>query len=141
MKSYNEGNKAKGRILKRVLQVNKARQIYQKTIIREIWCALFSCNTRFWDFPIYLFGDELSSTCLTSETHHKLLCDALPLSKNWALTVVQFRGLFKTVKDGLFFYQGSLSRTFTIHRTAGEGGGYLFNSSLPLPPISDTLRH
>ena len=33
MKSYNEGNKAKGRILKRVLQVNKARQIYQKTII------------------------------------------------------------------------------------------------------------
>ena len=34
-----------------------------------------------------------------------------------------------------FFYRGfSLSRTFTIHGTAGEGGGYLFNSSLPLPP-------
>ena len=33
-----------------------------------------------------------------------------------------------------FFYLGFLSRTFTIHGTAGEGGGYLFNSSLPLPP-------
>ena len=29
-----------------------------------------------------------------------------------------------------FFYLGFLSRTFTIHGTAGEGGGYLFNSSL-----------
>ena len=40
-----------------------------------------------------------------------------------------------------FSYLGFLSRTFTIHRTAGEGGGYLFNSSLPLPPASQTLRH
>ena len=40
-----------------------------------------------------------------------------------------------------FFYLGFLSRTFTIHGTAGEGGGYLFNSSLPLPPASQTLRH
>ena len=40
-----------------------------------------------------------------------------------------------------FFYLGFLSRTFTIHGTAGEGGGYLFNSSLPLPPASQTFRH
>ena len=40
-----------------------------------------------------------------------------------------------------FFYLGFLSRTFTIHGTAGEGGGYLFNSSLPLPPASQTLRY
>ena len=40
-----------------------------------------------------------------------------------------------------FFYLGFLSKTFTIHRTAGEGGGYPFNSSLPLPPSSQTLRH
>ena len=38
--------------------------------------------------------------------------------------------------DCFFFYLGFLSRTFTIHGTAGEGGGYLFNSSLPLPPAS-----
>ena len=40
-----------------------------------------------------------------------------------------------------FFYVGFLSRTFTNHRTAGEGGGYFINSSLPLPPASQTLRH
>ena len=34
-----------------------------------------------------------------------------------------------------------LSRRFTNHRTAGEGGGHLFNSSLPLPPASQTLTH
>ena len=28
-----------------------------------------------------------------------------------------------------------------IHRTAGEGAVYLFNFSLPLPPVSQTLRH
>ena len=30
-----------------------------------------------------------------------------------------------------FFYLGFLSRTFMNHRTAGEGGGHFFNSSLP----------
>ena len=32
-----------------------------------------------------------------------------------------------------------LSRTLTTHRTAGEGGGYLFNSSQPLSATSQTL--
>ena len=27
------------------------------------------------------------------------------------------------------------------HKIAGEGGEYLFNSSPPLPPASQTLRH
>ena len=40
-----------------------------------------------------------------------------------------------------FFYRGFLSQPFTNHRTAGEGGGHFFNSSLPLPPASQTLRH
>ena len=40
-----------------------------------------------------------------------------------------------------FFYVGFLSRTFTNHSTAGKGGGYFINSSLPLPPASQTLRH
>ena len=38
-----------------------------------------------------------------------------------------------------FFYLGFLTRTFTNHRTAGEEGGHFFNSSLPLPPASQTL--
>ena len=40
-----------------------------------------------------------------------------------------------------FFYLDFLSQPFTNHRTAGEGGGYFFNSSLPLPPTSQTLRY
>ena len=39
------------------------------------------------------------------------------------------------------FYLGFLSRTLTIHWTAGEERGCLFYSSLPLPPASQTLRH
>ena len=65
--AYFAGNKAKGRISKRVLLENKIRQIFRKTnisypLIRtptcayqgvknvcfwKICCALFSCNTRF----------------------------------------------------------------------------------------------
>ena len=36
-----------------------------------------------------------------------------------------------------FFFQ----ITFTNHRTAGEGGGHNFNSSLRLPSASQSLRH
>ena len=35
-----------------------------------------------------------------------------------------------------FFFLGFLSRTFTIHRTAGKGKGYLFNSSLLVAPTT-----
>ena len=40
-----------------------------------------------------------------------------------------------------FFYLGFISRTFTNHRTAGKWAGYFFNSSVPLSPASQTLRH
>ena len=40
-----------------------------------------------------------------------------------------------------FFFLGFLSQTFMIHRATREGGGYLFNSSLSVPPASQTLRH
>ena len=40
-----------------------------------------------------------------------------------------------------FFLSGFSFTKFTNHRTAEEGGGYFFNSSLPLPPASQTLRH
>ena len=39
-----------------------------------------------------------------------------------------------------FFCLDFLSRTFTIHRTEGGGGGYLFNSSLPLHGHLDISR-
>ena len=33
----------------------------------------------------------------------------------------------------VFFLSGFFFMNIMIHRVAGEGGGYLFNSSLPLP--------
>ena len=63
---------------------------------------------------------------------------------NWILNTTQLSKKswnLKATTRFFFFYLGFLSRTFTIHGTAGEGGGYLFNSSLPLPPASQTLRH
>ena len=44
-------------------------------------------------------------------------------------------------KNLFFFYMGFLSQIFTIHRVAGKGGGYFFNSSLPLLSVSQTLRY
>ena len=58
--------------------------------------------------------------------------------------VAYFRGLsfFEILEVwGILFLSGFFSRTFTIHKTAGEGEGYFFNSFLPLPPTSQTLRH
>ena len=40
-----------------------------------------------------------------------------------------------------FFYLGFVSRTLKNHRTAREGIGHSINSSLPLPPASQKLRH
>ena len=40
----------------------------------------------------------------------------------------------------IFFYLGFLSRTLTIYRAAA-GGGSFYDSCLPLPPTSQTLRH
>ena len=37
---------------------------------------------------------------------------------------------FNNSNCSFFFYLGFLLRTFTIHKTAAKGGGYLFNSSL-----------
>ena len=50
----------------------------------------------------------------------------------------KFLGQFAKIKSmqvglsGVFFYLGFLSQPFTNHRTAGEGGGQFFNSSLPM---------
>ena len=40
-----------------------------------------------------------------------------------------------------FFLSGFSFKTFTIHKTAVEGGGYIYNSSLPLPLASQTPTH
>ena len=62
------------------------------------------------------------------------------------LSFADIRIFFTFVKSrniGIDFFSiwVSLSRPFTNHGTAGKGGGHLLNSSLPLPAVSQTLRH
>ena len=51
-----------------------------------------------------------------------------------------YPGLVSSIRRFFFFYLGFLSRIFTNHRTAGEGGGHFFNSLLPLSPASLTSQ-
>ena len=57
---------------------------------------------------------------------------------NWRVDELKImdRTTRKTLTMYFFFYLGFLSRPFTNYRTAGEGGGHFFNSSLPIPPAS-----
>ena len=48
---------------------------------------------------------------------------------------------FFDIPDLLFFLSGFSFKTFTIHKTAVKGGGYIYNSSLPLPLASQTPTH
>ena len=50
----------------------------------------------------------------------------------WLLSF--YIGLVSSVRRFFFFYLGFLSWLFTNDRTAGEGRGHFFNSSLPLSP-------
>ena len=54
--------------------------------------------------------------------------------------IVKSQKITDILERNFIFYRGFLSRTFMIHMTAGEGGSYLFNFSLPLPPTSQTLH-
>ena len=49
--------------------------------------------------------------------------------------------LKKLLLSNVFFLSGFSFTNIHYHRTAGERGGYLFNSSLPLPLASQALRH
>ena len=57
------------------------------------------------------------------------------------LKYIARKSLYDSEVLSIFFYLGFLSQTFTNHRIAGQGGGHSFNSSLLLPPASQTLTH
>ena len=65
----------------------------------------------------------------------------LKVDNNEVWKVAQTTGKVNVKLTVFFFYLGFLSRTLMNHRTAGEGGGHLFNSLLPLPPASQALGH
>ena len=93
---------------------------------------------------------EMVLKLLTSSlfTWLTLIFQGKPHSIKSEISAMRFWKKIKTVlfilllaKPKFFFYLGFLSQTFMNHRTAGEGGGYLFNSPLPFPPALQTLGH
>ena len=84
-----------------------------------------------------MLGDILDPFCPNLSKNEiswkKELCQFL------SITIIYLRGKNKKKIISyffFFFYLGFLLWTFTNHRTAGEGGGHFFNSSLPLPSAS-----
>ena len=69
-----------------------------------------------------------------------LVCFYSNLSYDFQFDMI-FVDLYHPMSVFLFLCRFFLSRTFTIHRTAEEGGSCLFKSSLPFPFASQTLSH
>ena len=88
--------------------------------------------------PFFILLPVFRTFVVISGIYH----DMLKLSSIWVKFFESSNQRTKVLKPYLFFfYLDFLSRIFTIHRTSGKGGGYLFNSSLPLPPAPQKLRH
>ena len=84
-----------------------------------------------------LLNDSLSIPSSVSKEEWEALRELL---NDWNSVIKQAgKSSCMVVVVFFLFYLGFLSQSFPIHRTAGEGGGYLFNSFLPLPPVSQIL--
>ena len=109
--------------------------------LRNLW-VLLSClptisRVSVWRlvyFPLK-FNKEVALNLRTE----KFLAKCMTTKKNqrWKL-VKMISNYVLEYKQPIFFLCGFLLRTFMLHRTAGKGRDYYFNSSLPLPPASDT---
>ena len=75
-------------------------------------------------FTVWMFSQLFENVCLFDKSVKSLR------KSNFKRLCTVARVLL--LMSQYFFYLGFLSRTFTIHRTAGKGGGYPFNYSVPL---------
>ena len=104
--------------------------------------------SRFWPLKRWRWGvvvgwgggGEWVNLLIKEHSWKNLVSDSVEWGskKLWKMTSADVN---TDVKEQFFFCLGFLSRTFTNHRTAGEGAGHFINSSLPLSPASQTLRH
>ena len=69
------------------------------------------------------------------------LCCGLFFARRCLLPLLRNLKNKNATHSSLFFYLVFLSQTFTIPRTRREVGDYPFNSSLPLPVVSKTVRY
>ena len=88
------------------------------------------------DHPLFLSYVTIPLIC-SCKMPIKTIMKRWPFFVNMQVVMLQLH-LHYTPPCASFFLSGFFSRKFTIHRTAGKGEGYLFNSSLLLLPASRT---
>ena len=93
--------------------INNRKKLYSMRISFLIFTKIAKLNTRkmFWNHQVAKLNTR------------KMKCFSKREIKYPLNSIPSFKVCF-------------LPRPFTIHRTAGEAGGYFFNSSVPLPPSS-----
>ena len=101
----------------------------------QIWATIFFLSLA---SPVTRYHDQLSSCTTSEKTSNPIMKKR---SDGWMYRRKRVISLEHITFFLFFFYLGFLSRTLTNHRTAGEGRGHFFNSSLPLSLASQTLRH
>ena len=87
-------------------------------------------------FVLLFEHSTLLKNCLQQLCKLVLLCFRFEQHRS-ALTVANLIFLLLLLIY-IFFYLGLLSQTISNYKTAREGGGHFFNSSLPLPPALQT---
>ena len=98
-------------------------------------------------FKTPAFSDDFKSKELPQKGHiQPIFVISVNVSQNLRSVQNKFQhGLMPNrqleIDVNVFLYLGFLSRTFRDHRTSEEGGGRYFESSLPLSPAAQTLRH
>ena len=94
--------------------------------------SLFECTCLYIALPVPYISESCIEIKIKFVFSFTLLCGASK-GLGWegldCLRVVFTKNIY-------FFDLGLLSRTFTIQKAAREGEGYLFNSFLPLYPLS-----
>ena len=115
--------------------IGKYREIYD-TLLPCLQCGsnLYSHRNH---IRKYVFEHQISCFYLRGNRGRGILLLSLHVCKCSISATVRYVFIYLL----FFFYLGFLSQPFTNHRTAGEGGTHFFNSSLPLPPASHTLRY
>ena len=102
-------------------------------------CIYMICVKNMDVYRMYLFfSARKEKKCNRSTSFLPFYLEFYLLSNQSNLSI-KVQRLNKNEQNFPFFDLGFLSRTFTIHRTAGKVGG--FNSSQPLPPTSQTLKY
>ena len=115
----------------------------------------FVYTLQFWLFLIFIYLKLLDCVCLFFYRLKRFLKKVLILETSQHPRKFKscMRRIFQSVSNYpivctftatsyqqiyyFFVHLGFLSRSFTNHRSAGEGGGHFFNSLVPLPPASN----